>query len=91
MLLQPWPISAVPCVDVPLAQPQAPGKHQVSFRRGEVGPPPSTVLSTVTWAPRQLGLLYLEPQRGPPPASDLALLTSSKDHQQSKPLALPKK
>lgn len=75
----PWPSSPVPCVDVPVAQPQAPGKHQIPFRRGEMGPLPGPVLSTVTWAPKKSRFSYLEPQQDPSPASD-----SIKDHKQSK-------
>ena len=38
--------SPVPCVGVPLGQPQASRMHQIPFSRGEMGPLPSSVLCT---------------------------------------------
>ena len=91
MLLQPWPSSPVPCADVPLAQPKVPGDHQIPFRRGEMGPLPSSVLCSHL-GPKAVRVLVVGASAGLLPASDLALLTYSiKDHRQSKLLALPEK
>lgn len=75
----------------PPAQPQASRMHQIPFSRGEMGPLPSSVLCTHLDPKAVRALVPGASARAPPPASDLALLTSSiKDHQQSKRLALPK-